>query len=78
MNFNISLQTREAASRATGGAVPGQRGGPMTRLVDRLFTWQERADQRRRLMRLDPRMLSDIGVGRAEALREYRKPFWRA
>lgn len=49
-----------------------------TRLLDLLCLWQERANQRHALMRLDARMLRDIGISRAEAEREFHKPFWRA
>jgi len=42
-----------------------------------LLEWQERARQRRHLARLDDRLLKDVGLGRAEAEAEYRKPFWR-
>ena len=38
--------------------------------------WRERATQRRRLMKLDLRLLSDIGLSRADALSEAEKPFW--
>lgn len=37
-----------------------------------------RAKQRRALSRLDDRMLSDIGVSRADVEGELSKPFWRA
>ena len=40
--------------------------------------WAERFRQRRALMAMEDRMLEDIGISRAEANREYRKPFWRA
>lgn len=43
-----------------------------------LYTWQERATMRRRLLSLDDRMLSDMGLTRADAEREGLKPFWRA
>ncbi len=33
--------------------------------------------QRRTLLALDDRMLKDIGISRADALREGNKPFWR-
>ncbi|PWE33742.1 hypothetical protein DDZ14_03500 [Maritimibacter sp. 55A14] len=32
--------------------------------------------ERRKLARLDDHMLDDIGVNRAEALREARRPIW--
>lgn len=39
--------------------------------------WARRRQQRLRLKDLDDHVLKDIGVGRAEAVREARKPFWR-
>jgi uncharacterized protein YjiS (DUF1127 family) len=41
-----------------------------------LLRWQELAQQRRRLLSLDDRMLKDIGITRAEATREGARPFW--
>ena len=43
-----------------------------------LLRWQELAQQRRRLLSLDDRMLKDIGITRAEAMREGTRPFWDA
>jgi uncharacterized protein YjiS (DUF1127 family) len=40
--------------------------------------WRRRARERKQLAAFDDRLLRDIGVSRADALREYRKPFWRA
>ena len=40
-------------------------------------TWLERSRQRYALGALDDRMLSDIGVSRAEAGREAEKWFWQ-
>jgi uncharacterized protein YjiS (DUF1127 family) len=37
----------------------------------------ERQRQRRALLELDDRMLADIGVSRAQALRTGRRPWWR-
>ncbi len=47
------------------------------RLLDLLLTWQTRAFERLRLARLDDRMLKDIGMTRADVMREISKPFWR-
>ena len=68
-------------------AVPGQRLGRRTvtwRPLDllrhtfaALREWRRRAHGRTALARLDDRMLRDIGLTRADALREIDKPFWR-
>ena len=46
------------------------------RLVLALLRWQELAQQRRRLLSLDDRMLKDIGISRADATQEGTRPFW--
>lgn len=52
--------------------------GPYVRTMrDRIEGWRERRCERRQLMKLDDRMLRDIGISRADAEFEYRKPFWR-
>ncbi len=66
---------RPGAGLAGGFASTGP--GRMTRLFDLLSTWQRRASERRHLMRLDDRLLADIGHSRADVEREYRTPFWR-
>ena len=43
---------------------------------DLLRTWFERDRQRRQLAELSDHLLRDIGVTRAEAMREAAKPFW--
>ncbi len=48
------------------------------RIVDRLLTWQARAAERAHLASLDDHRLKDIGITRAQADCEARKPFWRA
>ena len=45
--------------------------------VDRVLMWIERANGRRDLMKLDNRMLEDIGVSRFDAVKEAHKPFWQ-
>ena len=46
-------------------------------LFETLLIWQERANQRQHLASLDDRLLSDVGISRAAADAEVRKPFWR-
>jgi uncharacterized protein YjiS (DUF1127 family) len=46
------------------------------RAVTTLLRWHELARQRRALLRLDDHMLKDIGLSRADALREADRPFW--
>jgi len=49
----------------------------LTAWVGNLYLWHERAAERRHLLTLDDRMLRDIGISRADAANEARKPFWR-
>jgi uncharacterized protein YjiS (DUF1127 family) len=58
---------------------PGRRSGlgAVLRWADTLVTWLERDGQRRALLKLDDRMLGDIGLSRADVEREAEKPFWR-
>jgi uncharacterized protein YjiS (DUF1127 family) len=52
-------------------------GGYLVKAAEWLSAAHDRRVQRRKLMTLDDRMLSDIGISRADAEAEYRKPFWR-
>ena len=49
----------------------------MAQVLATLLLWQERAAQRRALRQLGDFELDDIGLTRAQALREAAKPFWR-
>lgn len=53
------------------------KAGFAQRLFDVLLTWAERSRQRRHLAQLDDRILSDIGLSRAEVEAEVSRPFWR-
>ncbi len=59
------------------GASASTGPGRVTRLFDLLIAWQRRTNERRHLMRLDNRLLADMGLSRADVEREYRTPFWR-
>jgi len=58
------------------GSPPGARVRLRAALV-RLREWYEVYRQRRELLGLDDAMLKDIGISRADALREGGKPFWQ-
>ncbi|OAN47867.1 hypothetical protein A6A05_03310 [Magnetospirillum moscoviense] len=45
--------------------------------LDMLLTWIERSAQRRALARLDYRMMTDLGLNRAQVEAEAAKPFWK-
>jgi uncharacterized protein YjiS (DUF1127 family) len=42
-----------------------------------ILTWSERVRQRRALRALDEWVLKDIGLSRADVMRESDKPFWQ-
>jgi len=66
--YNVPARRRPAPWRTLA---PG-------RLLDLLLGWQERAQQRHALASLEDALLKDIGLSRADAMHEARKPFWRA
>jgi uncharacterized protein YjiS (DUF1127 family) len=49
----------------------------LARALDVLRIWQDRCRSRRTLRQLDDWLLQDVGLSRAVAAREARKPFWR-
>ena len=48
-----------------------------TRGLDQLLEWQDRARQRHQLASLESHILKDLGLSRADVVRESDKPFWR-
>ena len=76
MTANIAMDAKMvAALRPSGtGAASASTGWRLWGIVR---FWMARRRQRAELERLDARMLDDIGVTRAEALREAVNPFWR-
>ena len=69
----------EPVSSASCGTLP-RVGDRILMASMRLAALFERARQRRRLRVLaaDPAFLKDVGISRADALREASKPAWRA
>ena len=45
--------------------------------LDQLLEWQDRARQRHQLASLESHILKDLGLSRADVVRESDKPFWR-
>lgn len=50
----------------------------LTRIVEVVSQWHQRAASRRELAQLDDRMLHDIGITSADVDSEVSKPFWKA
>jgi uncharacterized protein YjiS (DUF1127 family) len=72
----ISLSPLGYAAEAAASRAENRSPLELCRAV--LLTWVARAQERNVLGDLDDRLLDDIGVSRAAAEREWRKPFWRA
>lgn len=69
-------------SRGAGGSGAARfslhAAGALTRRIAAAVTaWRDRARERDVLAGLDERLLNDIGVTRADVMREVSKPFWR-
>lgn len=85
MSVNLSLKDIEfdpCAENGIGAFAPRTSrpgiGAMLRRLGRGVAAWQERARMRRGLAAMDDRLLRDIGLTRAQAHREYDKPFWRS
>lgn len=63
-----------AGSRSDPRPAPGRKLVGLAELFER---WVERRRQRQALLSLSDALLKDIGLGRGDAEREARKPFWR-
>ena len=50
----------------------------IVKAADLIDLWQRRIVEREHLQSLDNRMLSDVGLTRADVAAEARKPFWQA
>lgn len=46
-------------------------------IMEKINLWIKRYRSRQQLARLDDRMLSDIGLSRADVYAETDKPFWK-
>jgi uncharacterized protein YjiS (DUF1127 family) len=77
----IELAERRPVESTSAGARVATEGrsSPLLDIPRILSTWIRRSAQRRALRCLaqEPRLLSDIGLTRTQALREADKLFWR-
>jgi uncharacterized protein YjiS (DUF1127 family) len=69
--------TSHAAARETAVVRAESWGSLLGDLYLLVEGWVERRRERRALLELDDALLKDIGLSRADALREASKPFWR-
>ena len=81
----LNAAVQAMPSRPFYGVVPqpaarpdGRRWLTRARVRDVVLSWHERGRQRRQLMGLSDHVLREIGISRAAALGEARKPVWRA
>ncbi len=70
--YNLSADLAKFSKSLMLPAIAASAG----RLLSRLLAWSEIARQRRELLRLDDKLLKDIGLSRADAEREASRPFW--
>ena len=73
-NLESEIEFSHAATRQGDGSILAL----ASRILDSIYLWQTRINERREMASLDERMLRDAGTRREEVLRESGKPFWRA
>ncbi len=66
-----------AASRRSSGRSTATAGWYLTRILDQITVWRDRARGRQELARMSDALLQDIGISRHDAIKEAAKPFWR-
>jgi len=71
--MSISFKSAPAASLAP----KAETGNFLTELRSLAALWRRRLSERAELAQCSERDLRDMGVSRATALGEIRKPFWR-
>lgn len=77
-NCTRTIASPAPAGRALAGVVPrlSSPAGVLRTVWRTLLRWQRRHDERLRLAAMDDRLLSDVGISRAQAAAEAEKPFW--
>jgi uncharacterized protein YjiS (DUF1127 family) len=71
--MSISFKSAPAVSLAPAN----EASGLFAQVNHTVSLWLQRARERAELAQCDDRDLQDMGVSRATALAEIRKPFWR-
>jgi len=71
--MSISFKSAPAVSLAP----KAKTSSPLTELRSLVALWRRRVSDRAELAQCSDRDLRDMGVSRATALGEIRKPFWR-
>jgi len=51
--------------------------GLLAQLAELVIAWRQRARERRQLETLDDHALADLGLSRADVMREIEKRFWQ-
>jgi uncharacterized protein YjiS (DUF1127 family) len=79
MTSLVHPRSRDGLAQAgTAPAAPGSLSELLLRPLRAMRTWWQRHEAREQLLRLDAHMLRDIGLTRADVLREWQKGFWEA
>ena len=72
------MKPTPSAPCAVAPAFARREPAPLVRWLHTLWGWHDVARHRRALLDLDRRLLDDIGLTRAQALREAERPLWDA
>lgn len=76
VNFRVQASPCRVDTRAVAASEQGIRG--LGAAIETLLVWLDRVRERNWLTGIDERMLKDIGLSRADLMRETDKRFWQA
>jgi uncharacterized protein YjiS (DUF1127 family) len=76
MAIDLRLRFPERTLERARHALPAWTVSELRDVLAVVLRWHEMRRQRRALLELSDQMLKDIGISRADAMREAARPFW--
>ncbi len=76
-NCTDTISLQQSPTLPTMQDIINKVAGYLTVAFGRLVIWQQRHEERQKMVSMDARMREDIGLTKADIAAEARKPFWQ-